>query len=131
MKTTTKTVSFDLAKVLLTEDQLSDLISTAMADTCGFEWWKEGDPSDYDKAEEELAKELGVESDDLYFEQIWARMLFNGGSLLLLESASNPASGRVMTKCGFQDTGREVICPNLEIGSDQPVRVLKLDFPSK
>jgi len=44
---------------------------------------------------------------------------------------SNPASGRVMTKCGFVDTGREVVCPNLEIGSDQPVRVLKLDFPSK
>ena len=40
---------------------------------------------------------------------------------------SNPASGRVMTKCGFKDTGREVICPNLEIGSDQPVRVLKLE----
>ena len=39
---------------------------------------------------------------------------------------SNPASGRVMTKCGFLDTGREVLCPNLEIGSDQPVRVLKL-----
>ena len=38
----------------------------------------------------------------------------------------NPASGRVMTKCGFKDTGREVICPNLEIGSDQPVKVLKL-----
>jgi RimJ/RimL family protein N-acetyltransferase len=44
---------------------------------------------------------------------------------------SNPASGRVMTKCGFVDTGSEIICPNLEIGSDQPVRVLKLDFPSK
>ncbi|MBR5706775.1 MAG: GNAT family N-acetyltransferase [Bacteroidaceae bacterium] len=44
---------------------------------------------------------------------------------------SNPASGRVMTKFGFIDTGREVVCPNLEIGSDQPVRVLKLDFPSK
>ena len=40
---------------------------------------------------------------------------------------SNPASGRVMTKCGFIDTGKEVVCPNLEIGSDQPVRVLKLD----
>ena len=39
---------------------------------------------------------------------------------------SNPASGRVMAKCGYKDTGREVICPNLEIGSDQPVRVLKL-----
>ena len=42
---------------------------------------------------------------------------------------SNPASGRVMTKCGFIDTGREIICPNLEIGSDQPVRVLKLTPP--
>ena len=40
---------------------------------------------------------------------------------------SNPASGRVMTKCGFIDTGKEVVCPNLEIGSDQTVRVLKLD----
>lgn len=42
---------------------------------------------------------------------------------------SNPASGRVMTKCGFIDTGREVVCPNLEIGSDQPVRVLKFTRP--
>ncbi|MBO7437882.1 MAG: GNAT family N-acetyltransferase [Bacteroidaceae bacterium] len=42
---------------------------------------------------------------------------------------SNPASGRVMTKCGFIDTGREIICPNLEIGSDKPVKVLKLTRP--
>ena len=26
---------------------------------------------------------------------------------------SNPASGRVMEKCGFVDTGEETICPNL------------------
>ena len=39
----------------------------------------------------------------------------------------NPASGRVMAKCGFVDTGREVLCPNLEVGSDRPVRVMKLD----
>ena len=38
----------------------------------------------------------------------------------------NPASGRVMEKCGFVDTGRETLCPNLEIGSDQPVRIMKL-----
>lgn len=38
---------------------------------------------------------------------------------------SNPASGRVMEKCGFVDTGVEVLCPNLEIGSDRPVRVMK------
>ena len=40
---------------------------------------------------------------------------------------SNPASGRVMEKCGFTDTGRETLCPNLEVGGNQPVRVMKLD----
>ena len=38
---------------------------------------------------------------------------------------SNPASGRVMEKCGFVDTGVETLCPNLEVGSDRPVRVMK------
>ncbi len=38
----------------------------------------------------------------------------------------NPASGRVMVKCGFLDTGRETLCPNLVLGSDRPVKVLKL-----
>lgn len=36
----------------------------------------------------------------------------------------NPASGRVMEKCGFTDTGREVLCPNLDVGSNRPVRVM-------
>ena len=40
---------------------------------------------------------------------------------------SNPASGRVMEKCGFVDTGKETLCPNLEVGSDRPVRVMKLE----
>lgn len=40
---------------------------------------------------------------------------------------SNPASGRVMEKCGFSDTGQETLCPNLEVGSDRPVRVMKLE----
>ena len=39
---------------------------------------------------------------------------------------SNPASGRVMEKLGFVDTGVETLCPNLEVGSDLPVRVMKL-----
>ena len=39
----------------------------------------------------------------------------------------NPASGRVMEKCGFVDTGMEVLCPNLEIGADRPVKVMKLE----
>ena len=39
----------------------------------------------------------------------------------------NPASGKVMEKCGFMDTGEEVLCPNLVIGSDRPVKVMKLE----
>ena len=40
----------------------------------------------------------------------------------------NPASGRVMEKCGFTDTGRETLCPNLEVGGDRPVRIMKLEL---
>lgn len=40
---------------------------------------------------------------------------------------SNPASGRVMEKCGFVDTGEVTMCPNLEVGSDRPVKVMKLE----
>ena len=43
----------------------------------------------------------------------------------------NPASGRVMEKCGFVDTGKEVLCPSLEVGADRPVRVLRLDRPAR
>lgn len=39
----------------------------------------------------------------------------------------NPASGRVMEKCGFVDTGKQVICPNLEIGYDKPVKIMRLE----
>ena len=38
----------------------------------------------------------------------------------------NPASGRVMEKCGFVDTGEETRCPKLEVGADRPVKVMKL-----
>lgn len=39
----------------------------------------------------------------------------------------NPASGRVMEKCGFVDTGEETRCPKLEVGADRPVKVMKLE----
>jgi len=31
-----------------------------------------------------------------------------------------------MEKCGFVDTGEETLCPSLEVGSDRPVKVMKL-----
>lgn len=37
----------------------------------------------------------------------------------------NPASGRVMEKCGFLDTGIRKTCPELMVGSQKEVRVLE------
>lgn len=39
----------------------------------------------------------------------------------------NPASGRVMEKCGFRDTGRINWCSHLYQGGDRPVRIMVLE----
>ena len=39
----------------------------------------------------------------------------------------NPASGRVMEKCGFRETGEMRYCENLYGGSKRPVKVMKLN----
>ncbi|MBR6292641.1 MAG: GNAT family N-acetyltransferase [Bacteroidales bacterium] len=39
----------------------------------------------------------------------------------------NPASGRVMEKCGFRDTGKINCCSHLQICSDRPVKIMRLD----
>lgn len=39
----------------------------------------------------------------------------------------NPASGRVMEKCGFRDTGEFNHCSQLQIGSNKPVKIMRLD----
>lgn len=40
----------------------------------------------------------------------------------------NPASGRVMGKCGFIDTGKTNYCSRLYHGDDRPVRIMRLDY---
>lgn len=40
----------------------------------------------------------------------------------------NPASGRVMEKCGFVDTGKEKMCSHLFHGDDRPVHIMRLDY---
>ena len=42
----------------------------------------------------------------------------------------NPASGRVMEKCGFVHTGQVTNCPELEVGGDRPVKVMQLERPT-
>lgn len=39
----------------------------------------------------------------------------------------NPASGRVMQKCGFRDTGLVNRCSRLQLGGDKPVHIMRLD----
>ena len=39
----------------------------------------------------------------------------------------NPASGRVMEKCGFRDTGHINVCSHLYHAADRPVKVMKLE----
>ena len=40
---------------------------------------------------------------------------------------NNPASGRVMEKCGFRDTGKINRCSHLYHGDDSPVRIMILE----
>lgn len=42
----------------------------------------------------------------------------------------NPASGKVMIKCGFKDTGKQDYCEHLYGGTERPVKVLKLSKES-
>ncbi len=39
----------------------------------------------------------------------------------------NQASGRIMQKCGLKDTGQLNHCSRLAIGSNRPVKVMRLD----
>lgn len=71
-------------EVQIDEEELSCLISTAMSDTCGFDWWGY-DEGEYKKAEDELK----AEGANPCHEDIMARILVNGGKLRLLESESD------------------------------------------
>lgn len=41
----------------------------------------------------------------------------------------NPASGRVLAKCGFRDTGELAWLHHVAQGIDRPVRIMRLDRP--
>ena len=49
------------------------------------------------------------------FDNLWSDYFVN-----------NPASGRVMEKCGFRDTGQINWCSHLYHGDETPVKVMKL-----
>ena len=40
----------------------------------------------------------------------------------------NPASGRVMDKCGFRDTGKVNYLSELYKGDERPVKIMRLDY---
>ena len=49
-------------------------------------------------------------------------------SLISGHFIDNPASGRVMEKCGFVSTGDTVFDSNLLMGNDKPIKVLRLEW---
>ena len=49
-------------------------------------------------------------------------------SLISGHFEDNPASGRVMEKCGFTDTGETVVDPSLYQGEGHNIRVLRLEI---
>lgn len=72
------------------EKDLSILLSNASADVCGVQWWKPANQADYDEAKAQLvAERKPATEDDVYTEDIWARMLINGKKLRLLDPESD------------------------------------------
>ena len=49
-------------------------------------------------------------------------------SLISGHFTDNPASGRVMEKCGFIPTGETTFDSRLYMGADKPIRVLRLEL---
>ena len=75
-------------EIKIDEYNLSNLISNAMGDCCGFDWWK-CDNKEYEEARKELVAELGSDpGDGICREDVFARMLLNGKKIKLLESDS-------------------------------------------
>lgn len=116
------------------EESLSNLISNAMGDTCGVGWWKEKDEKDYESAEAELIAE-GIEKP--CYEDILARMLFNGGKLMLLDPESNwhwkgHEEGAMLWNWQIQAEGTEPEGGEWhEVGLDEIIKGLNLYFDEK
>ena len=49
-------------------------------------------------------------------------------SLLCGHFVDNPASGRVMEKCGFVPTGEECIDESQYMGEGRPIRIYRLEL---
>lgn len=80
--------SFNIT-IEIDEDDVACLISNAMSDNCGFEWW-DYDEEEYEEARSELISERKPDADDqICFEDILARILLKGGKLNLLEAESD------------------------------------------
>lgn len=72
-------------KIEIDEDDISCLLANASAEECGVSWWKSVDPN----ARNEAERQLVAEGKDPCREDIWARMLMNGGKLRLLDPESD------------------------------------------
>lgn len=56
------------------------------------------------------------------------RSTTNYTSLICSHFVDNPASGRVMEKCGFVPTGETAIDEEMDFGKDHPMRIMRLEL---
>ena len=88
-KTYSKTLEVKTTvEIKIDEYNLICLISNAMGDSCGFDWWGYDD-GEYAETKKELIAENGAEPEGgVCIEDVFARMLLNGKKLRLLEADS-------------------------------------------
>ena len=70
----------------------------------------------------------GICTEALHLMISYIRQTTNIKSLISGHFIDNPASGRVMEKCGFLPTGETAFDNNLYEGENKPIRVLRLEF---
>ena len=77
----------------------------------------------------DIEESRGVIRDIFTNDRTWAITLRETGEAIgCMGYFDNPASGRVMEKCGFKDTGEINWCSHLYHGEDRPVHIMKLNY---
>lgn len=100
-----------VVNVQIDEEDLSTLLANACADVCGFSGAKEKDRKSYNAAKKQLIAEGAILP---CVEDIWARMLLNGGSM----EFTDPEDGREI-EVNIHDIAKAVIdYGNSHVASD-------------
>lgn len=104
-------IKFSITKdITMSEEQLTDLLSMASDYSVGFDYWAHYDnlisrgDNNYKVARASLLAE-GIDPEEICLEQVWARMLFMGKSLYVLEAEGDDEED----SCWYEITLKKII----------------------